>query len=101
MIDLERKAKVFKALAHPTRLQIVLLLAAAEEKCVCEIIPLVGASQPMVSRHLAVLREAGIVASRKKGLEVHYRLTLPCVAKLLDCLDQACTRDSCCAREEL
>jgi ArsR family transcriptional regulator, arsenate/arsenite/antimonite-responsive transcriptional repressor len=64
---------VFKALADRTRLRILGLLAAGEV-CVCDIHESLGLPQPTTSRHLAYLRRAGLVATRKQGLWVHYRL---------------------------
>jgi ArsR family transcriptional regulator, arsenate/arsenite/antimonite-responsive transcriptional repressor len=69
----ERQVKVFKALGDPTRLMIVKLLANCE-KCVCEIIPATGKSQPTTSAHLKILHDAGLLKSRKEGLSVYYRL---------------------------
>jgi ArsR family transcriptional regulator len=64
---------VFKALADKTRLRIIGLLVNGEV-CVCDIHDSLGIPQPTTSRHLAYLRRAGIVAARKDGLWVHYRL---------------------------
>ena len=64
---------VFKALADRTRLRIIGLLVNGEV-CVCDIHDSLGIPQPMTSRHLAYLRRAGLVATRKHGLWVHYRL---------------------------
>lgn len=64
----------FAALAHPTRLRCLMLLHHGGEFCVCELTQAVGASQPHVSRHLAYLREAGLVSDRRAGLWIHYRL---------------------------
>jgi ArsR family transcriptional regulator len=64
---------VFKALADRTRLRILALLVNGEV-CVCHIHESLGVPQPMASRHLAYLRRAGLVAARKDGLWVHYRL---------------------------
>lgn len=79
-------AQVFKALGHPARLTIARELRAGE-KCVCELVETLGLGWSTVSRHLAVLREAGIVADEKRGLQVFYRLVLPCVGQFIDCLD--------------
>jgi ArsR family transcriptional regulator len=65
---------LFRALADPTRLRCLLLLHREGELCVCELTHALGESQPKISRHLAQLREAGIVADRRQGLWVHYRL---------------------------
>lgn len=66
-------AKVFKALGHETRLRIMTLLAA-RPLCVCHLEAALQLSQVAVSRHLTVLRAAGLVESRRDGLWVHYRL---------------------------
>lgn len=66
--------KFFPALADPTRLRCLLLLAAEGELCVCELTHALGESQPKISRHLATLREAGIVNDRREGLWIHYRV---------------------------
>ena len=67
-------ATLFSALAHDTRLRCLLLLAAHEELCVCELTDAIGAAQPNMSRHLAHLREAGLVTDRRQGLWIHYRI---------------------------
>ncbi len=67
-------SELFSALAHDTRLRCVLLLSAFEELCVCELVHAIGAAQPHVSRHLAHLREAGLVSDRREGLWIHYRI---------------------------
>lgn len=64
----------FAALAQDTRLRCLLLLCQHEELCVCELTYAIGVAQPQVSRHLALLREAGLVADRREGLWIHYRL---------------------------
>ena len=63
---------LFKALADETRLRASLLLEARGELCVCELTQALGVSQPKMSRHLAALREAGVVSDRKQGLWVFY-----------------------------
>jgi ArsR family transcriptional regulator len=79
-------APVFKALGHPARVTIVRELVAGE-KCVCELVETLGLGWSTVSRHLSVLREAGVIADDKRGLQVFYRLELPCVAHFIRCLD--------------
>ncbi len=64
----------FPALADPTRLRCLLLLVTEGELCVCELTHALNESQPKISRHLATLREAGIVSDRREGLWIHYRL---------------------------
>lgn len=64
----------FRALADATRLRCLLLLVGHDELCVCELMHALHETQPKVSRHLATLREAGIVLDRRDGLWIHYRL---------------------------
>lgn len=83
--------QTFKALADQTRLRIVGLLRAGEI-CVCDIHGSLGLPQPTVSRHLAYLRKAGLVTTRKEGLWVHYRLAVlpdPVMQALLDAVTHA------------
>jgi ArsR family transcriptional regulator len=69
----ERIAAVAKALGDPVRLQLVdVLRKHAGKVCVCELVPLFDLSQPTVSHHLKVLRDAGIVASERQGLWAYY-----------------------------
>lgn len=64
----------FSALSNEIRLRCLMLLGQEEELCVCEFTHALGLAQPAVSRHLALLREAGIVLDRREGLWIHYRL---------------------------
>jgi DNA-binding transcriptional ArsR family regulator len=82
----EARAKIIKALAHPSRLFMVDRLAAGE-RCVCELTEMVGADISTVSKHLAVLKRAGIVTSRKEGLQVMYRLKTPCILRFFECIE--------------
>jgi ArsR family transcriptional regulator len=84
----KQRAAVFKALGHPARLQIVEELVAGE-RCVCELVEAVGSGWSTVSRHLSVLKAAGVLDDEKRGLQVYYRLALPCVASFTKCLDAA------------
>lgn len=71
--DAERMAVVAKALGDPVRLQLIdVLRKHAGKVCVCELVPLFDLSQPTVSHHLKVLREAGIVGSERDGLWAYY-----------------------------
>ena len=81
--------KFFTALADPTRLRCLLLLAAEGELCVCELTHALDESQPKISRHLATLREAGIVSDRREGLWIHYRLNPELPAWARDILNTA------------
>ena len=69
----QRMAEIAKALGDPVRLQLVdVLRKHAGKVCVCELVPLFELSQPTVSHHLKVLREAGIVGSERRGLWAYY-----------------------------
>lgn len=84
---------IFKALGHPTRLAIVMLLKGGE-LCVCEIVEELGDEQQSnVSQHLAVLRGEGLLASRKEGLNVHYRLRHPEVLELVQTAERMLLRE--------
>ena len=73
----------FKALSDPSRVAIVNRLAGANDVCVCDFTGTLGLSQPTVSHHLRVLREAGLVeVARKRGTWVHYRLVPEAVEEL-------------------
>jgi ArsR family transcriptional regulator len=70
----EQLAARFKALADPARVGIVNLLSASDEVCVCTLTDALGLSQPTVSHHLRLLREAGLVTAEKRGTWSYYRL---------------------------
>ena len=82
----ERRSKVIKALAHPSRLVMVDALASGE-RCVCDLQALVGADMSTVSKHLSLLKEAGVVLSEKRGLQVFYKLRVPCLMSFFSCVD--------------
>ncbi|MGB5261668.1 MAG: metalloregulator ArsR/SmtB family transcription factor [Gammaproteobacteria bacterium] len=65
---------LFRMLADPTRLRIIMLLTAGEELCVCELTHALALSQPKISRHLALLRESGLLQSRRAGQWMYYRI---------------------------
>ena len=69
--------RMFKAFADETRLRILHLLSVRKELCVCDIVSILGVGQSKVSRHLAYLRNAGLVIDRKEGLWIHYSLAKP------------------------
>ena len=101
----EARAKIVKALAHPARLLIVDELSRCREKCVCHLTELVGSDMSTVSRHLAVLRAAGIVRDEKRGAQVYYRLGARCVAGFFGCVESVLEHNArrqrrlCCAEE--
>src|ERR687895_781314 len=79
----ERMAAIAKALGDPARLQLVdVLRKHAGQVCVCELVPLFDLSQPTVSHHLKVLRDAGIVGSERQGLWAYYYVNLDALEEL-------------------
>ena len=85
---LEYMTTVLKALAHPTRLLIVEELAESEQ-CVQELQSKIDANMSTVSKHLKILKDAGIVDSRKELNQVYYRLIYPCVHNIFNCIVNA------------
>lgn len=87
--NLDASTRLLKAFADPVRLRLLNLLGGGAEVCVCHLHEALGLPQPTVSRHLAYLRKHGLVAGRRDGLWVHYRLARPQDAlhrTLLECL---------------
>lgn len=82
----DAKAKVLKALAHPTRLWMAEQLADGE-KCVCEFVEPLDLDFSTVSKHLSVLKRAGIVEDEKRGKQVYYTLRVPCVLNFMHCVE--------------
>ena len=82
----EAKAKIIKAMSHPTRLFIVDELSRSE-RCVCELTEMVGDDMSTVSKHLSVLKNVGIVWDEKRGTQVFYSLRVPCVLRFFSCVE--------------
>ena len=82
----EARATVAKALAHPTRL-LILEALAEKDMCVCELTELVSADQSTVSKHLAVLKHAGIVDVRKEGVKTFYQMRIHCLGGFWKCVE--------------
>ncbi len=81
----QAQARVLKALAHPARLLLVEALSQ-RERCVCELTALVGSDISTISKHLSLLKHAGIVEDDKRGAQVFYRLKTPCVMNFFKCV---------------
>ena len=86
--NMTARAEIFKALGHPARLAMVAALGKGE-RCVGELRELVGSDMSTVSKHLTVLRSAGLVETDKRGKQVFYSLKLPCTLGFLNCVDKA------------
>ena len=89
----EAKAKVLKALAHPTRLWMAEQLSAGE-RCVCEFVDQIDADFSTISKHLSVLKQAGIVEDDKRGKQVYYTLRVPCVMNFMDCVEEVIVQNA-------
>ncbi len=83
---LRLKAEVFKAMGHPLRLGIIEFLQQGE-MCVCDIVTHVGTETSNVSKHLSILKKAGLVLDRRDGLKMMYRLTMPCAIDFARCVE--------------
>jgi ArsR family transcriptional regulator len=83
----EKQAEVAKAIAHPLRMAIVDFLQNGEQ-CVCDVAEHVGSERSNVSRHLAVMVNAGLLEWRKDGLKVLYRLKCPCIVDFFSCVSR-------------
>ena len=82
----EARARIAKALAHPSRLMIFEALES-RQLCVCDLTDLVVADQSTVSKHLAVLKNAGLVEDRKEGVMAFYRVKVCCLQGFWKCLE--------------
>jgi len=87
----EKQAEIAKAIAHPLRIAIVDFLKEGAQ-CVCDIAKYVGSERSNVSRHLAVMVNAGVLEYRKEGLKVIYRLKTPCILDFFSCT-AACLKE--------
>jgi DNA-binding transcriptional ArsR family regulator len=91
--QMEARARVMKALAHPTRLFIVDELSRGE-RCVCELTEMIGADVSTVSKHLSLLKGVGLVRDEKRGAMVFYRLSVPCVLNFFGCVEAVMKHDA-------
>ncbi len=82
----EARARIIKAMAHPTRLFIVEELSRGD-RCVCELTEMIGADTSTVSKHLSILKNAGLIKDEKKGTQVFYNLKTPCVLNFFGCIE--------------
>lgn len=92
---MQHPLQLFKTLSDETRLAIVMLLREAGELCVCDICAATEEAQPKVSRHMAILRESGLVSDRREGKWIYYRLSPTMPAWAAANIDSAwnCMRD--------
>ena len=86
-LSAQRKAEIFKALGHPTRLRIVEKLAEGEQ-CVCVCLEMFDIDVSTLSRHLSVLKNAGIVSDERRGKNIYYSLRCPCILNVFECMEE-------------
>ncbi|MEW5875017.1 MAG: metalloregulator ArsR/SmtB family transcription factor [Candidatus Zixiibacteriota bacterium] len=85
------RARVIKAMAHPSRL-LILDELKKRERCVCDLTEIVGADTSTVSKHLSILRNAGLVEDERRGVMVFYRLRVPCIMDFFGCVENVLRR---------
>ncbi|GAB4313360.1 MAG: hypothetical protein Kow0059_04570 [Candidatus Sumerlaeia bacterium] len=83
---LQEHARIIKAMAHPTRLFIIEELQRGE-RCVCDLQALIQSDMSTVSRHLSILKNAGLIQDERRGVQIFYSLRVPCVLNFLGCVD--------------
>ena len=84
---LKRQAEVFSALGHASRMAIIHRLENGPV-CACDLAEAAGCSPSTTSRHLTVLRHAGLIEDERRGKQVFYHLTCPCVLTFADCVEK-------------
>jgi ArsR family transcriptional regulator len=82
----EMRASIIKAMAHPTRLLIIDELSK-HERCVGDLTDMVGADTSTVSKHLLILKNAGLIADEKRSKMVFYSLSCSCIPKFISCIE--------------
>jgi len=87
LVRFEAQARIMKALSHPTRLFIVHELAKAE-KCVGELTEMVGSDTSTISKHLSIMKNAGIIGFEKRGTSIYYSLKMKCVMNFFTCVNE-------------
>ena len=87
LANFEARSQIMKALAHPARLLIVDELSK-QQRCVNDLTEMIGADMSTVSRHLAVLKNAGIIQDKRQGAQVFYSLSIPCVMDFFACTEK-------------
>lgn len=83
----EARAKILKAMAHPSRLLMIEELQK-QERCVNELTEMIGADTSTVSKHLSVLKNAGLVADERRANCIYYRLRCPCILDFMGCVEE-------------
>ena len=90
-LPVQQKSEVFKALGHPTRLAIVEKLADGEQ-CVCVLLEMFDVDMSTLSRHLSVLKNAGVVVDERRGKNIYYSLKCHCIINMIECMEEVLNR---------
>jgi DNA-binding transcriptional ArsR family regulator len=96
----EARTRIIRAMASPTRLMLVAELTQNDERCVCELAALVEADISTVSRHLLILRQAGIIDEERRGKMTYYHIRNPVVQRFFD-FAECCLRQASAEQEEM
>ena len=89
---LKAQARLFRDLGHPLRLRILCLLAREGRQCVCRMLPELEVPQPTLSRHLAILRDHGLIEDDREGTMVFYQIADDSVLAVMSTVGLPCTR---------
>jgi len=89
----EAREKIMKSLANKYRLKIVDTLGKKDKMCVSDLEDELNLNQSSVSKHLSILKDAGVVKSKKEGLKVYYKLKTPCIINYFTCVDNVIKSD--------
>jgi len=88
----QARAAIIKAMAHPTRLFILDELTSGE-RCVCELTAMIGADMSTVSKHLSLLKNAGLIKDERRGTQIFYTLRFPCAKNFFSCVEEVLKGD--------
>lgn len=95
----DRRTEILKALAHPVRLGLVETLSN-KTLCVNDLAGRFPVDRTTISKHLAVLKEAGVLENRREGREIYYHLRVPCLEEFISCLGRMSCGESCLGYEK-
>lgn len=91
-MNVEKMTQMLKALAHPTRLEILMFLKERESECVCQIYEALNLEQSNISQHLRLLKNSGVLISKKEGQWVHYSVAHPEIFDILQSVETITNR---------
>jgi len=92
--DYDRRTEILKALAHPVRLGLVETLSD-RRLCVNDLADLFPVDRTTISKHLSVLKEAGVLEDQREGREIYYHLRVPCLEEFISCLGRMTCGETC------